>query len=163
MAWPRRFVTAIAVLITACGGAPLAVAPASASPSPTGTVAKSAQAALPPPTYLRWAVDRAGGNPTLPYVLEFFHDGYATSFRIFDGSGQLAFRVPIAGSGVFGPESCMVRGRPPGKTENATWIGVDAATLERFMRDAPSYRVEADSVGGPTLTIPLSDSGCRDL
>jgi hypothetical protein len=154
------------VVLAACGSTTTPLVPTtSASPTPSAAITRpvATQEPLAPPTYVRWAVERAGGNPTLPYVLEFFFDGVATGFRIVDASGQEAHRVPIAGSGIFGPESCMVRARPPGRAEGATWIGVDAITLERFMQRAASYRVEADIVGGRTVTLPLIDSGCRAL
>lgn len=120
------------------------VASAAAAPSPTPEFTKPpfTQAPLAAPTYARWAVDKTG-NPEPPYFLD--------------------LRVPIAGSGIFGAESCVVRARPSGKQENVTSIALDAATLERFMREAASYRVEADGVGVPTVTIPLSDSVCRPL
>lgn len=57
----------------------------------------------------------------------------------------------------------MVSARPPGKTENATWISMDAATYQQFAANAAAYRVEADSVGGVVVTVPLTDSGCRRL
>jgi hypothetical protein len=71
--------------------------------------------------------------------------------------------VPIAGSGIFGAESCAVKARPPGKAEGFTYLVVDAEALQRFMTNASSYRVEADSVGGRTVTVPLTDSGCRAI
>jgi hypothetical protein len=109
---------------------------------------------------VRWAVDKSG-DPARPYFLDLIYDGVATSFRILDGAGQVVLRVPIAGSGVFGPDTCAVRARPAGKSEGFTYLVIDAPTLERFVANASSYRVEADSVGGRTVTVPLTDSGCR--
>ncbi len=54
-----------------------------------------------------------------------------------------------------------MRARTPGKTEGFTYLLVDAATLQRFTANASAYRIEADSVGGRTATVPLTDSGCR--
>lgn len=152
----------VAMFVQACASA--------ASPSAKSTVATltaeppvtkppSTQVPLPTPSHVRWAVDRTG-DPTRPYFLDFFFDGVATSFRVVDGSGQVVLRVPIAGSGIFGPDTCVVRVPQPGKTENATWISVDAVTLEHFIRDAATYRIEADVIGG-SVTLPLTDSGCR--
>lgn len=166
MVWTHRVATAaIALLVTACAGAappPPTVAIESPTPSPTITKPTTTQEPLSPPTYVRWAVDKSG-SPERPYFLDFFYDGVATNFRVIDGSGQVVLRVPISGSGVFGLETCVVRARPPGKVEGFTYLVIDAAALERFMRDSASYRVEADSVGGRTVTIPLADSGCRPL
>ena len=151
----------VAMLVQACAS--------TASRSPTSTTATTAeppvtrppstQAPLAPPSHVRWAVDRTG-DPTRQYFLDFFFDGAATSFRVLDMSGRVVLRVPIAGSGTFGPDTCVARVPPPGKTENVTWISVDAVTLEQFLRDAATYRIEADVIGG-SVTLPLTDSGCR--
>jgi len=115
---------------------------------------------IAPPTYVRWAVDKTGDH-VRPYFLDLFYDGTATNYRIIDGSGQVVLRVPISGSGIFGPETCVSSARPGGKVENATWIAIDANTPWRFIAEAVNYQVQADSVSGSTVTVPLSDSGCR--
>ncbi|MDQ2952369.1 MAG: hypothetical protein M3R54_08915 [Chloroflexota bacterium] len=152
-----------AVLVSGCAPAATLATP---SPTPTATSTASQtkpvtnQASLPAPTYARWAIDKSD-FPGRPYLLELYYDGIATSFRIIDATGLVILRLPIAGSGVFGTETCMVSARPPGKTEGATWISIDAATYQQFVATAASYRVEADSVGGVVVTVPLTDSGCR--
>jgi hypothetical protein len=153
----------LVVSVVACSStSTLTAATPAVTPSPSPTPAKPSftQEPLAPPTYVRFAVDR-GIDPSRPYFLDLFYDGVATNVRVLDASGQVALRVPIAGSGIFGPETCAVRARPPGKTEGHTYISVDAETVQRLTADASVYRVEADSVGGRTVTVPLTDSGCR--
>ncbi len=152
-----------AVCVVACSGTPtLTVATPTTTPTPSATTTKPAatQEPLAPPTYVRWAVDK-GAFAERPYSLVFIYDGVATNFRVVDGSGQVVLRVPIAGSGVFGPETCVVRARSVGKTEGFTYLLIDSDTHQRFIANASSYRIEADSVGGRTATVPLTDSGCR--
>lgn len=120
----------------------------------------STEEPLGSPTYVRWAVDKSAVAER-PYFLVLVYDGIATNFRVVEGSGNVVLRVPVAGSGIFGPETCAVRARTPGKTEGFTYLLVDAATLQRFTANASAYRIEADSVGGRTATVPLTDSGCR--
>jgi hypothetical protein len=127
----------------------------------TPAVSSAPASPLPAPTYVRFAVDKSD-LADRPFIVVLFFDGGATDFRIVDPSGQIALRVPIAGSGVFGSESCMVRALPNDRTANATWIVLDSAGYERFTRDAPTYRVQMDSLGR-TMTLPLTDSGCRAL
>jgi hypothetical protein len=105
---------------------------------------------------------RQGWRSRAPF-LDLFYDGVATNFRVLDASGQVVVRVPIAGSGIFGPETCAVRQHPPGKTEGFTYLSVDAETAQRFTANPSAYRVEADSVAGRTVTVPLTDTGCRAL
>jgi hypothetical protein len=148
------------VSVVACSSTPT-LSNSTAAPTLSATSTKtSTQEPLPPPTYVRWAVDKSAFAER-PYSLVFIYDGVATNFRVIDGSGQVALRVPIAGSGIFGPETCAVRARQAGKTEGFTYLLVDADTLQRFTANASSYRIEADSVGGRTVTVPLTDSGCR--
>ena len=167
MVWTRRVIAlVIAAFVSACASnaPPLAVAtesPPTANPTLTKPPIAS-QAPLPAPTYVRWAIDKTGFADR-PYFLDLFYDGVATNFRIVDSSGQVVLRVPIAGSGVFGPETCAVRARPPGKSEGFTHLVIDAETLQRFTANAASYRVEADSVGGRSVTVPLTDGDCRTL
>jgi hypothetical protein len=125
----------------------------------TPAVSSAPAPPLSAPTYARWAVDKSEFADR-PFILVLFFDGGATNFRIVDASGQVMFRVPIAGSGVFGPESCMVRARGSGPAANATWILLDNASFVRFTSDADAYRGEADSLGR-TVTLPLTDTGCR--
>jgi hypothetical protein len=149
--------------VIACSSTPtLTAAAPTVTPSPSATPTKPSftQEPLAPPTYVRFAVDK-GIDPARPYFLDLFYDGVATNFRVLDASGRVALRVPIAGSGIFGPQTCAVRARPPGKTEGHTYISVEAEMVQRLTADVSSYRVEADSVGGRTVNVPLSDSGCR--
>jgi hypothetical protein len=82
-------------------------------------------------------------------------------FRVVDASGQLVLQVPIAGSGIFGPETCMAALQQPGKATNATWRSIDDATYRDLVAHAASYRVEVETIGHGTITLPLGDSGCR--
>ena len=149
---------------------PAAVSPAAtASPSGSATVRPeqtkppgidTTQPQLPLPTAVRWAVDK--GSPDDPQhrsLLELFFDGNALGFRVVDGAGTVVLRFPIAGSGIFGPETCMARVRKP--QENSTWIAVDQATLDLFVQRYASYRVIADGIPAGQVTLPLADSGCR--
>jgi hypothetical protein len=163
------------IVLAACASVPPAtVGTATASPTEWPMITKPPHLLagpqetrpLPPPTYVRWAIDKSV-DPARPYLLDFFYDGYANGFTVFDSSGQVAFRVPISG-GKPGPESCVARARQDGKREDSSWLlvgagGMDAVTLERFIRDPGSYRVEANGVDGRAVTIPHSDSGCRPL
>jgi len=135
-----------------------------ASPAPTSTAGPSptpqgTPGVLPLPTYVRWAIDKSP-DAARPYRVVLIYDGVATNFRILDLAGQVVFRIPIIGSGVFGPETCAVKVRVNGKSEGFTLISVDASTLQQFMNNASTYKVEADTVGA-TVNLPLSDSGCR--
>jgi hypothetical protein len=76
----------------------------------------TSSATAPPllvPTYARWAVDKSEFADR-PFILVLFFDGGATNIRIVDASGQIVIRIPIAGSGTFGPDSCTVRARASG-------------------------------------------------
>lgn len=148
-----------AVWVIACCSTPTLATP---TPTASGTIATPTPTPdrLAPPTYVRWAVDKSA-SAERPYLLVLIYDGVATNFRVIDGSGQVVLRVPIAGTGVFGPETCAVRARSPGKAEGFTWLSVDADGLQRFTANASSYRIEADSVAGRTVTVALTDSGCR--
>ncbi len=136
-----------------------APSPAPTTSAPSISKPPSIQAPLPLPTYVRWAVDKSS-DAGRPYLLVLIYDGVATNFRIVDVAGQVVLRVPIAGSGVFGSETCAVKARPAGKTEGFTFISIDASALQQFVTNAASYKAEADTVGA-TVTVPLSDSGCR--
>ena len=155
----------VVLLIAACSSKPtLAVATATVSPISSATITDTVGTPEPlaPPTYVRWAVDRTG-DAAGSYFLDLFYDGIATGFRVLDASGKVVLRLPIAGSGIFGPETCVVRARPSGKQVNATWMRTDAVGREHFEHDGATYRVEADTPDGRTLTLPLTDSGCRPL
>jgi hypothetical protein len=127
----------------------------------TPALSSAPAAPRPAPTYVRFAVDKSD-LADRPFIVVLFFDGGATDFKVVDPSGQIALRVPIAGSGVFTAESCMVRARPSGTSANATWVVLDSAGFERFTREASTYRVQIESLGG-TVTLPLTDSGCRAL
>ncbi|MBA3748241.1 MAG: hypothetical protein H0W96_12235 [Solirubrobacterales bacterium] len=113
------------------------------------------QPQLPLVTSVRWAVDRRSTGT----LLVLLYEGSASSFRVVDGNGATVLRFSIAGSGIFGPETCVVRARQP--QELTTWLTVDEATLEAFMQRYRTYRVIADGVPGGEATLPLVDSGCR--
>jgi hypothetical protein len=176
----RRAVALAAVLLILVAGVVLLYAlrsqvpSASVSPTPTSSPTASAttrpeltkppnlatQSQLPLPTSVRWAVDK--GSPDDPQhrsLLELFYDGNAFGFRAVDAAGSMVLQFPIAGSGIFGPETCMARVRKP--QENSTWIAVDQATLDLFVQRYASYRVIADGIPAGQVTLPLADSGCR--
>jgi len=152
----------LVVSVVACSGTPTAtVATPTVSPTGSATITPVAtDERLAPPTRVRFAVDR-GADPARPYFLDLFYDGVATGFRVLDASGEVVLRVPIAGSGVFGLETCAVREHGPGKTEGLTYTSVDAETVQRFTANPSAYHVDVDSVAGRTVTVPLIDSGCR--
>jgi len=161
----RSLALFVALLIAACSSTPtLPVAAATVSPIPSAAITNTVGTPEPlaPPTYVRWAVDRTG-DAAGSYFLDLFYDGVATGFRVLDASGNVVLRLPIAGSGIFGPETCMVRAGRSGKQVNATWIRIDVVEREHFERDGATYRVEADIPDGRTLTLLLTDSGCRPL
>jgi hypothetical protein len=152
----------------ACGVNGAAPAPTSgpaatsASTTPTAEVTKPpfSQPPLPAPTRVAWAIDR-GEQPERPHVFELHYDGNAMGFRVIDASGQLVLQVPVAGSGVFGPETCMVALQQPGKATIATWRSIDDATYRDLVAHAASYTVEVETIGHGMVTLPLGDSGCR--
>ena len=161
----RRLVLTVFVVINGalvgCTNPP----PLNASTSPTArtadaTKAASSQAPVAAPTHITWAVDKRD-DPARPYVLVLFFDSHAVGFRIVDESARLVLQVPIAGSGIFGPGTCVQRLVAAEKTEDYTWVAFDATTLQQFTANASSYRVEVDTIGGPTITLPMTDSGCR--
>ncbi len=69
----------------------------------------------------------------------------ASGFRVIDTSGQLVLQLPIAGSGVFGPETCLYALDKDGKITNGTWRSIDDATYRDFVAHAASYWVEVDT------------------
>ncbi len=159
-----RALVIAALLLASCGDR--AVGSASvASASPSATIAQVtkppfSQPPLPAPTYTRWGVDKMG-PPDRPYFFEVYYDGGATGFRIVDGAGRLVLQLPIAGSGVFGPDTCPVVTSPGGKSQNSTWRTIDEQTLQDLTTHGASYHVEVDTIGHGTITLPLVDTGCR--
>jgi hypothetical protein len=161
-----RVLVIAAVLLASCGdrvvGSPSL---ATATPSASATIAQvtkppSSQPPLPAPTYTKWGIDRQG-PPDRPYQFELYYDGVASGFRIVDAAGRLVLQLGIAGSGIFGPDTCMVVTSPGGKSQNATWRIIDEATLQDLTARGASYHVEVDTIGQGTITLPLVDTGCR--
>ena len=161
----------LAALVVGCGSSPT-VATSSPSPSPSPSLSAFATAAvtkppftqpqLPLPTNVRWGIDR--GSPDDPQgrsLLELYYEGSASGFDVVDGAGSVLLQFPIAGSGIFGPETCIARGRKP--QESATWISVDAPTLDLFIQRYRTYRVVATGIPAGRSTLELTDSGCRPL
>ena len=107
--------------------------------------------------------DRQGksDDPQNRSLLVLFYDGTVQGWRIVDASGGDLFRVPIAGSGIFGPETCVVKARRP--NENETWIALDRASVERFSQYYRGYRAIAEGVPVGSATLELVDSGCRGM
>ena len=130
----RLLVLAATIVLAACGpsGAPSAFVSDKPSPSstPVATVSREvtkppvSQAPLPAPTRLTWAIDRA--DQPGRHLFEIHFDGSAMGFRVIDASGRLVLALPIAGSGIFGPETCMVAATAG--TRGATWVAVDEPT-----------------------------------
>jgi hypothetical protein len=158
-------VSAIACGVNGAGSAATnsVASSASAGPSRTPEVTKPpfSQPPLSAPTRVAWAIDRIAAQVDRPYAFELHYDGYAMGFRVVDTSGQLVLQVPIAGSGIFGPETCMAAQHADGKTTNATWRGIDETTYRDFVARSGSYRVEVETIGHGTITLPLGDTGCR--
>jgi hypothetical protein len=115
------------------------------------------QAPLPAPTHVRWAIDHT--DQPGRHLFELHYDGTAMGFRVVDASGRQMVVVPIAGSGIFGPETCLVAARTG--TDTATWVSVDEPTYQDLLAHAASYRVEVETIGHGTITLPLVDTGCR--
>ena len=161
----RAFVIA-ALLLASCGDRAVGSAPlVTASPSPSAAIAQVTKAPFsqPPldaPTYTTWGVDKTG-PPDRPNTFELYFDGAAIGFRIVDGAGRLVLMLPIAGSGIFGSDSCMATTRGSGKSQNATWRVIDEPTLQDLTAHGASYHVEVDTIGHGTITLPLVDTGCR--
>lgn len=108
---------------------------------------------------VRWATDK--GSPDDPQrrsLLVLLYDGNAQGWSIVDASGTEQFRVPMAGSGIFGPETCVVKRRP---NEIATWRSLDEATLARFVQGYRTFRAIAEGIPTGSATLELVDSGCR--
>jgi hypothetical protein len=140
----------------------IAAAPAS-TPTPTADRTKPPALVVQPqlqlPTRVRWAIDQGSPDDTLHRsLLVLFYDGQAT-WRIVDASGTLLFRVPIAGSGIFGPETCVSKARQ--QAEVTTWIALDVATLDAFMQRYRTYKAIAEGIPSGEASLELVDSGCR--
>ena len=161
-----RALVIAALLLASCGDWGVSSTPlATVAPSPSATIAQvtkppSSQPPLPAPTYTKWGIDRQGPADR-PYQFELYYDGNASGFRIVDAAGRLVLQLPIAGSGIFGPDTCMVVTSPGGKSQNATWRIIDEATLQDLTAHGASYQVEVDTIGHGTITLPLVDTGCR--
>ena len=157
------FMLTAAILTASCGSRLPAGSGASGSPIPTPTPEVThppfSQPPIDPPTYAKWGVD----NMSTPgkHTFELYHDNNASEFRIVDAGGRLVLRLPIAGSGIFPPGTCMNDVRPQDKNSNATWTGIDDATLQDLTANSSRYRVEVDTIGHGTITLPLVDTGCR--
>ncbi|MEK6225950.1 MAG: hypothetical protein AABM40_06570 [Chloroflexota bacterium] len=158
-------ITALFGLATTLAGCvPPAAAPAQSPTAPTPTEPLPSPPAKPTPdqtpSRVEWAVDGLAGAPQ-PFALELFYDGTAMGFRILSADGGLVVALPIAGSGIFGPDTCVNRVRASA-LHSSTWVAIDAALERRFESEAASYRVETTLLDGRLITVPLADSGCRD-
>ena len=160
----RVVLLAATMVFAACGpsGAPSAFVSDKPTPSSTPvsrevTKPPVSQAPLPAPTRLLWAIDHA--DQPGRHLFEIHFDGSAMGFRVIDASGRQVLVVPIAGSGIFGPETCMVAATTG--TGAATWVAVDEPTYQDLLANAATYRVEVETIGHGTITLPLVDTGCR--
>src|SRR6266550_8258521 len=107
---------AATMVLAACGpsGASTAFVSDKPTPSSTPVATVSREVTKPPvspaplaaPTRLTWAIDHA--DQPGRHLFEIHFDGSAVGFRVVDASGRQVLEVPIAGSGIFGPETCMV-------------------------------------------------------
>jgi len=146
------------MVLAACGPSGASTAFVSDKPTPSSTSVATvsrevtkppvSQAPLPAPTRLTWAIDHA--DQPGRHLFEIHFDGSAVGFRVVDASGRQVLVVPIAGSGIFGPE-----------TRAATWVAVDEPTYQDLLANAATYRIEVETIGHGTITLPLVDSGCR--
>lgn len=146
--------------VTATAPAPTATSTPVLTSSPQATPTSAPTGAATLPTTIRWGIDK--GSPDDPQhrsLLVLFYNGSASSFRVLDASGNLVLRVPIAGSGIFGPETCVVRARLP--NEITTFTALDRATVDLFVQRYRSYRVVAEGIPAGQATLDLVDSGCR--
>jgi hypothetical protein len=155
---------ALLALVAACGSP--AVSPSSATSTlaaatpPNATKPRDQQRTLPLPTTTRWAIDKPSPNdPQARMLLVLFYDGNAQDWRVVDSSGADVFRIPIQGSGIHGPETCVVTARRPG--EGLTWIPLDPVTIDRFVQHYRSYRAVASGIPSGSATLEMVDSGCR--
>ena len=161
-----RLMVLIALTVT-CGSPAASPSPATSAPaisaattSPSATKPPDQQATLPLPTTTRWAIDKPSSNdPQGRRLLVLFYDGNAQDWRVVDSSGADLFRVPIQGSGIHGPETCVVTARLQG--EGLTWVPLDSVTLERFLRLYRGYRAVAAGIPTGSATLEMVDSGCR--
>jgi hypothetical protein len=163
-----RNVLLAALLLAACGspastgGLPSPTLAATPPPVPTPTLEPTkppfTQQPLPLPTRVRFAVDLLARAPDRP-LLVLFADGYASGYHILDSAGNELVSVPIAGSGIFGPETCVSKEEQP--HEFVTWAGVDESVLAKVLAAPRSYRVIADGIPSGQVTLALIDSACR--
>src|SRR5438477_6250604 len=130
-----------------------------ASPSTSVEITKApfSQPPLAAPTHVRWAIDHA--DQPNRHLFEVYFDRSALGFRVVDATGRQIVVLPIAGSGIFGPETCMAAVRAA--DENATWVSVDEPAYQDLLAHGSSYRVEVETIGHGTITLPMVDSGCR--
>ena len=163
----------VTAVLAGCGVSQETSAAGSPSSPPTTSVVaptRSAERTKPPelqiqpplaaPTHVSWAIDRgAPDDPARRHLFELYFDGAAMGFRIVDASGQLVVQLPIAGSGIFDTSTCMANAKPPAM--NATWVALDDATYQRIAANSATYRVVVDTIGVPSVTLPLVDTGCR--
>jgi len=155
--------------IVTCGAPAATTTPVPLNTATTATQSPEAtkpfpvvQSQLPLPTTVRWAIDRGSpDDPQRRMLLVLFYDGNAHGWRIIDGSGADLFRVPIAGSGIFGPETCVASARRP--NEITTWVGLDQAAIDRFAQQYRSYRAVGEGIPTGSTTLEMIDTGCRPM
>jgi hypothetical protein len=163
-----RIIQLLAVICLACGAATTGVddtaaatTASAAPPTPAPTKPPFSQPPLDPPTHVWWAIDPSQQPDRRLFELHF--DGAAMGFRLLDTSGRIVITLPIAGSGIFGPETCIAELTSKAQRRAATWVGIDDPTYQLVVANWPSYRVEVDTIGHGTITLPLEYSGCRRL
>jgi hypothetical protein len=128
--------------------------------SPEPTKPQIVQPRLPLPTRVRWAIDKGSpDDPAYRALLVLFYDGNAQGWQIVDSTGAEILRVPIAGSGIFGRDTCLVKAQQPNEIE--TWLALDQIAMERFIREYRGYRAVAQGIPSGSVTLELVDTGCR--
>ena len=163
----RVALLAATMVLAACGPSGSSTAFVSDKPTPSSTPVATvsrevtkppvSQAPLPAPTHVTWAIDHT--DQPGRRLFELHYDGAAMGFRVVNASGRQVLVVPIAGSGIFGPETCMVAATTG--TGAATWVAVDEPMYQDLLANAATYRVEVETIGHGTITLRLVDTGCR--
>ena len=116
-------------------------------------------------TRASWSADRVGTD-----VKVAFHnlDGHPVSLLLFDPDGRRVAQIPIAGSGIWGPESCVAQ--IDSKGQGVGMIGETTMTSSQFSAFESRWRAytvrtwgDPGSPANAGAVIALEDSGCRAI
>ena len=117
---------------------------------------------MPPMTRAEWSADIFSDSVKVAFYAD---DGHPISLILSDPAGREVGRVPIAGSGVWGPESCVVQVEANGHHAMIGEITMTAAAFHQFETTWSRYVLRAwgspNADVDPGSVIALSDSGCR--